>query len=85
MLRLPQTMRRFSTGAPGAEMLFIIRHAERLDRQQPEWSDLALRPQPQTLRQTAAQPGQTSSAGRGSAPSPARGLRRAAPCHLPQP
>ena len=51
MLRLPQTMRRFSTGAPGAEMLFIIRHAERLDRQQPEWSDLALRPQDTPLSQ----------------------------------
>ena len=51
MLRLQQTMRRFSTGAPGAEMLFIIRHAERLDRQQPEWSDLALRPQDTPLSQ----------------------------------
>lgn len=30
---------------PGAEMVFVIRHAERHDRQDPSWSNMALRPQ----------------------------------------
>ena len=38
-----QAGRRSSTS--GANMIFVIRHAERLDRQDPMWSTLALRPQ----------------------------------------
>ena len=44
-------VRRCSSQAPGAEKVFIIRHAERLDRQDPGWSSLALRPQDTPLSQ----------------------------------
>lgn len=39
-------------GGDGASMVFVIRHAERLDRQDPNWSALALRPQDTPLSET---------------------------------
>ena len=40
-----------SQAESSAEMLFVIRHAERLDRQDPSWSHVALRPQDTPLSQ----------------------------------
>ena len=41
-----------NSDGPGAAMVFVIRHAERLDRADPSWSSKALRPQDTPLSET---------------------------------